>query len=78
VNCLATVDVLFFDDFGKMKFTERVESELFAVIEKRTANCLPLILTTNFTGETLEERMTLDRGVPLVRRLREFCVDVSF
>ena len=75
---LAEVPVLFLDDFGKGKFTERVEVELFGLIERRTANCLPIILTTNFVGESLEARMSPDRGAPLVRRLREFCGDVCF
>ncbi len=75
---LAEVPVLFLDDFGKGKFTERVEVELFGLVERRTANCLPIILTTNFVGEALEAKMSPDRGAPLVRRLREFCEDVCF
>ena len=75
---LATVPVLFLDDFAKEKLTERVEVELFGLIERRTANCLPIILTTNFVGEALEAKLSPDRGAPLVRRLREFCEDVCF
>lgn len=75
---LSTVDVLFLDDLGKSKFTERVECELFGLIENRVANLKPIIVTTNFVGESLASKMTNDRAEPMVRRLREFCQSVSF
>lgn len=70
---LSEADVVFFDDLGKFKLTERVEAELFGLIEERIANLKPIIATTNLTGAALVEKMTEDRGAPLVRRLREFC-----
>src|SRR5262249_27707540 len=42
------VDVLLLDDIGKEKQTERVEVELFALLENRTASLLPTIFTSNF------------------------------
>ena len=75
---LARRKVVFFDDLGKFKMTERVEAELFGLIEMRIANLLPVIVTTNLSGEDLKSKMTSDRGEPLVRRLREFCEVVLF
>ncbi len=71
-------DVVFFDDLGKFKMTERVEAELFSLIELRVSHLRPIIVTTNFVGESLESKLTSDRGHPLVRRLREFCDSVAF
>lgn len=75
---LANRKVVFFDDLGKFKMTERVEAELFGLIEMRIANLLPVIVTTNMTGGELKGKMTSDRGEPLVRRLCEFCETVIF
>jgi len=75
---LAKVDLLFFDDLGKLKMTERAETELFGLVERRCANQLPIIATTNDTGDTLAARMTDNRGPALIRRLREFCQIIQF
>ena len=75
---LAEVEVCFFDDFGKIPMTERVESELLALVERRTANELPILATTNMTGQDLERQASADRGAPLVARLREFCRVIVF
>lgn len=71
-------DVVLIDDLGKFKLTERVESELFGLIEHRTSWQRPIIVTMNATGQELESRMSADRGAPLLRRLREFCEPVAF
>ena len=72
------VDVLMLDDLGKAKLTERAEAELFGLVEHRIANLKPLIVTTNFVGDKLSNKLSEDRATPLVRRLREFneCVCV--
>lgn len=70
---IAEARLVFFDDLGKLKLTERAEMELFGVIERRSANKLPIIATTNDTGDTLAARMTENRGPAMIRRLREFC-----
>ncbi|MCK4625054.1 MAG: ATP-binding protein [Phycisphaerae bacterium] len=75
---LATVDILVLDDLGKAKFTERVESELYGLIEARTANMLPILATSNFTGDAFAAKLTEDRGMAMIRRLREFCKVVIF
>ena len=78
IERLARTDIVFFDDLGNDRVTERVESELFGVVERRIANCLPLLITTNHIGDTLAAKFTPDTGAALVRRLREFCLCVVF
>jgi DNA replication protein DnaC len=68
--------VLFIDDLGKEKLTERVEVDLFDVIESRAANHRPIIYTSNFVGETLSAKMTPDRGPAILGRIREFCTAI--
>jgi DNA replication protein DnaC len=70
---VAMADLVFFDDLGKLKLTERAEVELFGLIERRTAMRLPIIATTEDSGPTLAARMTDHRGPAMIRRLRSFC-----
>ena len=69
--------ILFIDDIGKEKYTERVESEFYDLIEHRTSNLLPILWTANATGQQLVKMMGEDRGTPIVRRLREFSTIIS-
>ncbi len=73
-----TVDILAMDDIFKAKLTDSFEQAIFTIISQRTERGLPVLLTTNDVGATLEGRMSKDRGPALVRRLREFCEAVSF
>lgn len=75
---VASVPILFFDDLGKLKLTERAETELFGVIDRRISNGLPLLATTNDSGDSLAARMTENRGPAMIRRLREFCDVIQF
>lgn len=83
LNKLCAVPVLFLDDVGKEKMTERVETELYGIVEIRSSNLLPIYFTANSKGQKLIEKMTddegeiSDRAVPIVRRLREFCEGVT-
>lgn len=68
--------VVFFDDFAKFKLTERVAAELYAVVDRRVHNGLPILVTLNESGDELEKR---DKRFPyLVRRLRQFSQVVEF
>lgn len=78
IDGLACKDVVFFDDLGKFKLTERVEAELFGLVEMRVAWRRPIIATLNLGGDSLAGKLTGDRGEPMVRRLREFCEPVAF
>lgn len=75
---VCTCPLVFFDDLGKLKLTERAEVELFGVIERRCASELPIIVTTNDTGDSLAARMSDNRGPAMIRRLREFCEPIQF
>ena len=70
--------VVFLDDLGKCRLTERGESELFGIIEHRMAHLRPIIATTNFVGATLAGGLRPDIGTALVRRLRESCEAIAF
>jgi hypothetical protein len=73
VNHWCTLPLLFIDDLGKEKTTEKIGSILFQVIDERTANKLPTIITTNHNGSALEARFVEpETGAAFVARLREF------
>ena len=75
---LVEADIVFIDDLGKSKLTERVEASLFELIERRTRDLKPIIFTTNFTtGNELLATMSTDRGPAIVSRIREFCDSVT-
>ena len=71
------VPVLFIDDFGKQKFTERAELEIFDILEHRTSNLLPTHWTANASGGDLAAMLSKDRGDPILRRLEEFSEIIS-
>jgi DNA replication protein DnaC len=77
LNALTRVDVLFLDDVFRGRLTDAQELALWGVIERRTANRKPIIITANATGDSLRA----DHGhavEPIVARLREFCDGVAF
>ena len=77
-DCLETfiaAPFLVLDDFGKEKLTERLACDLFAIIDERTADRRPTVITTNLTGDLLEAKFsnvepTLAEA--MVARIREF------
>ncbi len=73
MRTLRTVDVLWIDDFAK-RWTEATEEAAFAVVEWRTARKLPIIITTNYSGDEMRS-MAVQSNVmePMIRRLKEFC-----
>jgi DNA replication protein DnaC len=64
--------VLFIDDLGKERFTDRSELELYNLIESRTSSLRPTLWTTNLRGADLRELMSENRGPTIIRRLAEF------
>lgn len=78
LDAIHTAGIIFFDDFGKLKMTERAEVELFGLLDYRFAHMLPVIITTNDDPETLAARVTGHRGPAFIARLREFCQVVRF
>lgn len=66
------IPLLFLDDMGKEKMTDRMASCLFALIDQRTMHRRPTIITTNLTGETLLERFhDKETGAAFVARLKD-------
>jgi hypothetical protein len=64
--------LLFLDDLGKEKMTDRMASVLFALIDQRTQKKLPTVITTNLTGDTLLERFhDKEIGAAFVARLKD-------
>jgi hypothetical protein len=73
LDYFCTVPLLAFDDLGKERLTARMESDLFAIIDERTSNLRPTIITTNYNGTTLLDRFNnKETGEALLRRIREY------
>ena len=66
------VKLLLLDDLGKQKMTERAELELFDLLEHRTQNLLPSIITTNATSTQILAMLSEDRGSAILRRIKDF------
>jgi len=61
---LSRKSLLLLDDLDKVKLTERVESELFSLLDARMMRLVPTIITTNYMGRELAARFVdkvLDR-----------------
>jgi DNA replication protein DnaC len=73
------VDVFILDDIMKGKWTERVEADMFDIIDHRTSNQKPIIITSQYVGDTLQ-RMFLkpETAVATIERIREYCEAVCF
>lgn len=78
VRGLANCGLLLIDDLGKGKLTDRVQSELFGLIDNRFSNGRATIITCNAAGTGIEDSFNEDIGAPLVRRLREFSYEIGF
>jgi DNA replication protein DnaC len=73
LDYFCNVPLLAFDDLGKERLTARMESDLFAIIDERTSNLRPTIITTNYNGTTLLDRFNnKETGEAILRRLREY------
>ncbi|KAF0093460.1 MAG: hypothetical protein E1N59_2861 [Puniceicoccaceae bacterium 5H] len=78
---LATVDILAIDDLGKCKFTPRMTTFLFEILEERMAYLRPMLVTSNETGKTLANLIgpgdPQSFGDPIAARLREACIPID-
>lgn len=72
LHACRNAQVLLFDDLGKERYTDRVEMELYDMLEDRTSELLPVMWTANTTADGLHSRLSEDRGEPIIRRLAEF------
>ena len=70
-------DILFMDDPFKAHMDDMYDSALSFIINQRADKRLPMIVTANDVGASLEARMS-NRGKPMVARLLETCRQVAF
>lgn len=76
------VPLLIIDDIGSEQPTEWGMSKIFAIINSRYEGYMPTIVTTNYSGDELERRMTPDGGdsrnaKKTLDRLKEMCVGIE-
>jgi hypothetical protein len=64
------VDCLFLDDIGNCRYTDRVEKDLFHVLENRKRNLKPVFCTINGKGADLVASLSEHTAIPIVNRLR--------
>jgi len=72
-NGYAMADIVLIDDVGKGKWSEATEAQVFDLIDERTINHRPMIITSNWGEDEMVAGMTSNRGPALVRRLRDYC-----
>lgn len=71
---LTEAHIVFIDDIGKAKITERGAEALFGMTDKRMKLRKPCLFTTNFTSEKLMTRIEdQELAAALLERLRECC-----
>lgn len=80
------VPVLFIDDLGKERLTERVESTYYRIFETRYSQNRRVFFTANMNGSQLEKKWQQsaekagfysDRAEPIIRRLREMTDSIT-
>lgn len=76
------VPLLIIDDIGSEQPTEWGISKIFAIINARYEAYMPTVITTNYSGEELERRMTPEGGddhnaKKTLDRLKETCVGID-
>lgn len=76
---LTTTPVLLFDDLGKFRGeNKRIEEELFNVVKLRVESEQGMIVTSNLDPHELARQFSQNIGVPLIERISESCMPVSF
>ena len=76
------VPLLIIDDIGSEQPTEWGVSKIFAIINARYEGYMPTIITTNYSGPELVQRMTPESGdsrnaEKTLDRLKETCVGID-
>lgn len=59
--------ILFIDDFGVDRSSERTERDYYQLIDSRWENMMPTVITTNLTPELIEEKY----GARIFSRLKD-------
>lgn len=68
LNPLAEVPILLIDDFGNNAFTDTTVEFFLSLFERRTNRRLPTIVTLQYPGEELKERMENQRAATAIAR----------
>jgi hypothetical protein len=74
----ADCGLLILDDVFKSSMADGFQSALFQIVNARCERLKPMIITLNDTGASLVSRLSPDRGEPLLRRIKQNCVQIAF
>lgn len=81
IEKLVRAPILFLDDIGHAATSSKHLERLYYVVDERTKWNRPILATTQFNGEELQDKSG-DRHQKtvesIVRRLREFCTPIEF
>lgn len=75
IDGLISCGLLVLDDLGKERLTNRMASDLFAIIDERSTARNPTIISTNFNGSAFLDRFDgkdKETGAAIIRRLRDY------
>jgi hypothetical protein len=74
VRRIVRADILFWDDLGQMHLTGAASEMLLHIVEERTCAEMPILATTQYSGEGLDSQFERkEMGKAIRRRLNEFC-----
>ncbi|HMW40658.1 MAG TPA: hypothetical protein PKD57_14720, partial [Saprospiraceae bacterium] len=74
-----TSDLLFWDDYGNDSDSPGVEDLVWDITKYRNERGKKMLITTQYTSDTLAAKFrSPERGLSIVRRLKESCVEVNF
>jgi IstB-like ATP binding protein len=74
VRRLIRTDLLYWDDLGQMHLTGSASEMLLHVVEERSSSEMPILATTQYSGEGIDAQFERrEMGKAIRRRLNEFC-----
>jgi DNA replication protein DnaC len=74
VHRLVRAEVLYWDDLGQTHLTGAASEMLLHVLEERTSTGMPILATTQYSGEGIDAQFERkETGQAVRRRLNEFC-----
>jgi DNA replication protein DnaC len=74
VRRLVRADVLYWDDLGQTHLTGAASEMLLHLVEERTCAGMPILATTQYSGEGMDAQFERkEMGQAIRRRLNEFC-----
>jgi len=75
---LRHLDVLYFDDVSKLRFSDRCESEFHSLLDYRITHEYPTFFTSELSIDDFGQRISDDNRAGITRRIKEFCQPVRF